>query len=576
LRADKPNAQDGLQAVVDRLDLAAALTLGSKRNDLLPPRHEDQVGGELGKRFSEGLKNRIARGRYEPLPASIVVVPKPGNTTRPAALLSLSDRVVYAALVETLRERIENRLIGRGVVLWPRGTDSEKRWPDFEKAPLENGWKYIAIADITSFYELIQHEVLGEQLVDLTGKRAEVAALIDFLNRVMGGTRGLPQGLDASDPLATAYLSSIDSTMVRSGVDYRRHGDDVRIGTDSYGSAREALHDFERGLRVLGLVMNSAKSVIMKAKSYTKQLDETQRAITETRELLLAKALERLSSPDDSDALQALMKRAEREDLVWDFFYHERISFEEVVRELRPLLEPSEGQVASVVFTEAMKRTPGKRSGLPRDAFHHRIASSLVRLAAARSPDAIEACPELVTRFPEKVEMVANYLKAMPPKHAKKVVAACRASLGPRFRTGWESAWLLRVQLQFSIACSAADDRVAKSLATSEETEPIARVEAVKLLAKRGKLDHAVLRRLWDVLPRTYRADLVVAAFHSRPFSSSAESFLAGSLDDPINEVVIRHLEADSRAGKHRPKRAGRGPSKVKAPIRTGRDEVPF
>ena len=99
------------QEVVDSLNLEAATARGSERNDLLPARHEDRVAGELGKRFSEGLRTRLERGRYDPVPAVFIYVPKPGHTTRPAALLTLADRVIYDALVDELRPRIDAALV---------------------------------------------------------------------------------------------------------------------------------------------------------------------------------------------------------------------------------------------------------------------------------------------------------------------------------------------------------------------------------------------------------------------------------------------------------------------------------
>ncbi len=83
---------------------------------MLPPRHEDGVVGELGKRFSEGLRGRLERGRYDPSPAVFIYVPKPGNTTRPGALLTLADRIIYDALINELRLRIDAALLGSDVV----------------------------------------------------------------------------------------------------------------------------------------------------------------------------------------------------------------------------------------------------------------------------------------------------------------------------------------------------------------------------------------------------------------------------------------------------------------------------
>ena len=58
-----------------------------------------KVSGELGKRFLERLRREIERARYDPKPAYFIAVPKNGYTTRLAALLTFSDRVIYEAMV---------------------------------------------------------------------------------------------------------------------------------------------------------------------------------------------------------------------------------------------------------------------------------------------------------------------------------------------------------------------------------------------------------------------------------------------------------------------------------------------
>jgi hypothetical protein len=57
------------QNVVDRLDIQGALRKGTESNDLLPPRPEDNVSGEVGKRFSESLRRELDRGRFDATPA---------------------------------------------------------------------------------------------------------------------------------------------------------------------------------------------------------------------------------------------------------------------------------------------------------------------------------------------------------------------------------------------------------------------------------------------------------------------------------------------------------------------------
>lgn len=127
--------QQPLAAVADQLDLEAALT-STDRNDLLPPRYEDTVGGEVGKRLLDALSREVSAGRYEPERAVPVAVPKPSLTTRPAALLTITDRIVYDAIVTQLRARLDKFLVPEDTVFWPRGVKaSTKRWRDFDETP---------------------------------------------------------------------------------------------------------------------------------------------------------------------------------------------------------------------------------------------------------------------------------------------------------------------------------------------------------------------------------------------------------------------------------------------------------
>lgn len=45
-----------IQTIAGRLDLTKALQAAAVSNDLLPPREDDRVAGELGKRFVAHLK----------------------------------------------------------------------------------------------------------------------------------------------------------------------------------------------------------------------------------------------------------------------------------------------------------------------------------------------------------------------------------------------------------------------------------------------------------------------------------------------------------------------------------------
>ena len=530
------------QNVVDQLDLAAALTNGSERNDLLLPRAEDKVGGEVGNRFLQALIRDLERGRYDPAPAYTVRVPKSTSATRPAALLTLNDRVVYAALVATLRSRIDSYLLGEEIVFWPRGLQRNKSWLKFEHSPLTDSCKYVVLADVSGFYESVDHRRLAERLIRATGKRAEVEALSHFLTRVMGGSRGLPQGLDASDPLATAYLAELDFAMIRNGFAYTRHGDDFRVAMKGYDDARGALYTLEACVRSAGLLLSGHKTRVLKASTYKDAVQSMKKSIADVRSKVLSNKLATLE--DDPDALEKAIDLADMEQLGWDFFYHGNVSLQEVIDQLRPSLEPNAVEIAEDLFAETWERRPGKPNALASDAFHQRIVASLVRLAAGRSPKALGAAGDILTSYPEKSEVVCSYLLALAGTEPKKVAAQASKTLkAGRFRTEWEVAWAARVLT--SVADQLPEWVVSQleALTTSPFDSWLAATEVAKLLSAQGELSREAFMRLWNACPVVFRADLVVAANSLSTNAEWARVFLSAVKDDRIHQVILGQLQ---------------------------------
>jgi hypothetical protein len=531
------------QKIYEQLDLKHAVRQGSQRNDLLPPRYEDSVLGEVGNRFSESLQSKLERGKYEPTPAATVHVPKPGNTTRPAALLTLSDRVLYDAIVATLRPRIETGLLGAEITIWPRGHAADKAWDRFERCPLDVGLDFVARADITGFYESIDHERLRDVLIDLTGRRHEVNALIEFLSRVMQSTKGVPQGLDASDPLATAFLSSVDAHMARSGVTYFRHGDDIRICSSSRAEARSSLFEFERSLREVGLLVNSTKSIIMTLEDY-KALLQIGIEIEEGTRTALSREIVSQVDEYDEDEITRLIDDSGDEELGWAFFYHMAISFEQLIEALQDTVKPEDAAIALKLLVDALDSPIGTDDGISKEEFHYQAAQALVRLAAGKSPLALPHLKALLSRSPEKTSLAANYLMALDADHADEI---CRCVFevieSDRFFTAWETTWLLRVLQKYPT--SIGQDQVAKlhECSLDEDQEPIVRVEALKILGRLGSLDQLLVRRLWNSLSPVYKPDLLAAVFFAKESAAWCEPFLDAAKEDAICVVVLRHLE---------------------------------
>jgi hypothetical protein len=227
------------------------------------------------------LQEKIARG-YRPHSAVVADIPKGNGAVRPAALLCLEDRIVYAATVGAMLPSI-----GAGL-RWSQGTvdfsyrlsESPRRvewsisaflgWSAFRNASIDRidgGAAHAVLTDITGFYENIELDVLFSDLRSLGCDASVVQLLQTCLYRwcsVSG--RGLPQGVSPSDILAKVYMNPIDQTVVDMGINYIRYVDDMRIFAMEVPECKKALMFLSQALRRRGLNLQSAKTVILPAK----------------------------------------------------------------------------------------------------------------------------------------------------------------------------------------------------------------------------------------------------------------------------------------------------------------------
>lgn len=521
------------QSIAARLDFDKALR-ELKPNDLLPRRPEDKAVGEAGARFIESLRRRVERGSYDPEPAYIVATPKSTVATRPTALLSMEDRLVFAAMVDVLRPRIDRYLLGSELVLWPRGVATDKRWHDFERSVLQRNVSHVVRGDIVGFYEFVDHEKLADIIISATGKRNVADALVHFLHRVMKSQRGLPQGLLPSDALATLYLSNLDFRMVREGFLYLRHGDDIRVGVSKYDDGRRAIKVLETELRALHLTLNDSKTRVLRATTYEKEKDVS------IRDGVLDKARSEIVTAklDDVDEISAMMVNAGQDQLAWDFFYHGRISFDEAIEILRPKIKTSDVELATKVFLDAVKKRPRRASALAYRTFRHRLRWSLVRLSVSRSEAGLTHVGSLLKWYPERTENLCSYLSALASTKPKDVALQAEKALRNSYRTEWELAWIVRVLVQAPNHVSAKTLRMLQKTLDAPHERWLAAVEVVKLLAVRRELDRDTLMKVSNTCPRVFQVDLVEAARYMMDSAKWAEAFVKTARSNRIHAVV--------------------------------------
>ncbi len=223
-------------------------------------------------------------------PVDVVFAHRYGSGTRPIPDLSIEARVVIEALAKLLADRLatDAELLGLSSHLAPeQGQKIEfEQWPLEEPRPA-----YIGMADVASFYEYVDHELLANEIVELTGESRLAMAVKDGLSEMVGRSFGLPQGPRGSDIFASVYLSRVDRLMLRAGVTLRRFNDDYVLKAESIAQVRRELATLERSLRDLGLILNHEKTQVLSAQQYEKGLSAYQKlleqAAIETVELPL-------------------------------------------------------------------------------------------------------------------------------------------------------------------------------------------------------------------------------------------------------------------------------------------------
>lgn len=525
-------------------ELVTALRTADRRNDLFPPRDGDKVAGRIAAGFARGLHARLQDGSYRPDAACFVTVRKPGLLTRPAAVLTLQDRVVYEALVSRASHKIQRRLPTERVVVWPRADATKPAWKKLEKFVLDSQDEYVLHADVAGFYESIDHPRLRRSLADAGVDPTLTETLMGFLLTIMGADRGLPQGLGTSDALATLYLASADRELIASGVRFARHGDDYRILATTHHDAVEAAHLFQQALRQCGLLPNGAKLWIESRARFEEASNDVARASDEFRQRIEETRVKELTGKTDDELAELASEYEIDEDAQWRYFYHGTIDTAEFRDLIAPFLSASAQEVMEQLYHDAINRT----EDLPRQLTHARIVYCLQRLASAKARGPLDTALVTLREFPDETDALCSYLLSMCDAEPAYVASICIDFLtNTAYVTDWQEAWILRV---LSRCVSAAKSESLATIAKiMENTERgwLPRIEAARVLAAAGKLSLEGARRLRTQAPEAYKSDLgglVASNYEQLPW---AEGFLEGLRQDHLADVVIAGVLSSRR-----------------------------
>ena len=245
---------------------------------------DKQTIADIGQHGVDRLLDELAadlkEGRWRPLPARRVFIPKPGREElRPLSIPAVRDRIVQAAARIVVEPIFEADMLECSFGFRPRRSAHDALQVLVDEA--WGGRRWVLESDIANCFEAIPHSQLmsaiEERIVDrqiLKLLRAMLRAGVMEDRAVRRSDAGTPQGGVLSPCLANIYLHRLDRQWTDRGHGVLvRYADDVVVMCRSRAEAERAVAALRAILSELGLTLNDAKTRIVQLREGGEGLD---------------------------------------------------------------------------------------------------------------------------------------------------------------------------------------------------------------------------------------------------------------------------------------------------------------
>lgn len=424
---------------------------------------------------------------------------------RPIAAMDFNDQCLYRALVNDIREEAAEE-----------GSAFEQH-AEFEKAVLaEESVRYVAIADVAAYYQYIDHELVEQRIVDVSGRWDTAANLRQLLNEVQGRTFGLPQGPPPSEVLAELVLAPIERRLQRAGHLVVRFSDDFRFGVGSRSAGSAAVEALAAELSQLGLTLNEEKCKVLHRDTYERNLGEIRRQI--------------------DDALAEIHLRPR----VMDIYGTRSSSIPAPKRRNLQAISKFEDALTSVAeYTRGT--SPTSRTVALRLA-----AIALPRLGNWKVSSPLELLPSLCVRQPGLSRAVGRYLRNFVRESGesaqpREALEATIKRVGPH-APAWQQIWLLEPLLDPAFEVSRRIESWLRKLETSAKPD-ILRARVLQALAVHGLVSSDEIANLFDRMSSNSRPDLTAAAAIAQHQASESTSLVPLTSESKIYEWVQEKVD---------------------------------
>jgi group II intron reverse transcriptase/maturase len=226
------------------------------------------------------LVRDLREGRWRPLPARRVFIPKPGrDELRPLSIPAVRDRIVQAAAKIVIEPIFEADMLECSFGFRPRRSQHDALQVLIDEA--WGGRRWVLESDVANCFEAIPHSQLmsaiEERIVDrqvLKLLRAMLRAGVMEDQAVTRSDTGAPQGGVISPCLCNVYLHRLDRQWTDRGHGKLvRFADDMVVMCQTRQEAEGALVALRMILAELGLTLKDAKTRIVQLREGGEGLD---------------------------------------------------------------------------------------------------------------------------------------------------------------------------------------------------------------------------------------------------------------------------------------------------------------